>query len=73
LPPPEETIDDGDIVSNVIVEDSDGEEDVKTEMVAVEVTETLQQVQSVVPQPTAEEPQKKRVVKKKPTGSKLEA
>jgi hypothetical protein len=26
LPPPEETIDDGDIVSNVIVEDSDGEE-----------------------------------------------
>jgi hypothetical protein len=73
LPPPEETIDDGDIVSNVIVEDSDGEEDVKTEMVAVEVTETLQQVQSVVPQPTAEEPQKKRVVKKKATGSKLEA
>ena len=72
LPPPEETIDDGDIVSNVIVEDSDGEEDVKTEMVAAEVTETLQQVQSVVTQPT-EEPQKKRVVKKKATGSKLEA
>jgi hypothetical protein len=77
LPPPEETIDDGDIVSNVIVEDSDNEDEInvsKTEMVAaVEVTETLQQTQSVVTQSTAEEPQKKRVVKKKPTGSKLEA
>ena len=78
LPQPEETIDEGDIVSNVIVEDSDNEDDnivPKTEIVAAEVTKTLQQTQSVVTQSTAEEPQeepqKKRVVKKKST--KLEA
>ena len=78
LPQPEETIDEGDIVSNVIVEDSDNEDEIivpKTEIVAAEVTKTLQQTQSVVTQSTAEEPQeepqKKRVVKKKST--KLEA
>lgn len=77
LPPPEDIIDDGDIVSNVIVEDSDGEEDemiipvVPQTKIATEVSETLQS-QSVTPSAPTEETQKKRIVKKK-TNAKLEA
>ena len=76
LPPPEDVIDDGDVVSNVIVEDSDNEDEYKEEIIipqakiASEVAETLQSQQTLVA-PTEEQP-KKRLVKKK-VGSKLEA
>jgi hypothetical protein len=76
LPPPEDVIDDGDVVSNVIVEDSDNEDEYKEEIIipqakiASEVAETLQSQQTLVA-PTEEQP-KKRIVKKK-VGSKLEA
>jgi len=73
LPPPEDTVDDGDIVSNVIVEDSDNEEEIiiPQAKIATEVAETLQT--HVVTSTTPDEPpSKKRIVKKKATGAKLE-
>jgi hypothetical protein len=74
LPPPEETLDDGiDIVSNVIVEDSDNEEEIiiPQAKIASEVAETLQ-TQILTPTTPDEPPAKKRVVKKKAPGAKME-
>jgi hypothetical protein len=76
LPPPEDIVDDGDIVSNVIVEDSDNEDE-KEEIIipqvkiASEVAETLQNQPTSVT--STEEQPKKRIVKKKVVGAKLEA
>ena len=77
LPPPEDILDDGDVVSNVIVEDSDNEDEeiivpqVKT-VSEVPTETTVPPATSTEPSTSTEEQPKKRVVKKK-VGTKLEA